>query len=77
MKEMATEANKSTRVAVQREEPELLKPYSLALYEGMNLNWLVVAVSAVEESGIALSFEHVVVAAFRLFPKKFSLLGLS
>lgn len=53
-----------------------LKPYPSQLYQGMNLNWLVlVAVATVEESGIPLSFEHVVVAAFKLFPKKFSLLG--
>ena len=55
-----------------------LKPFPADLYEGMNLNWLVLyAVSVLEERRVDLSFEHVVVAAFRLFPKKFSLLGYS
>ncbi len=53
-----------------------LKPFPHHLYEGTNLNWLVLyAVGVLEERGIDLSFEHVVVAAFMLFPKKFSLLG--
>ena len=55
---------------------EELKPFPPHLYEGTNLNWLVLyAVGMLEERRIDLSFEHVVVAAFRLFPKKFSLLG--
>ena len=53
-----------------------LKPFPPHLYEGSNLNWLVLyAVGMLEERRIDLSFEHVVVAAFTLFPKKFSLLG--
>jgi hypothetical protein len=53
-----------------------LKPFPPQLYEGTNLNWLVLyAVGVLEERRVGLSFEHVVVAAFRLFPRKFSLLG--
>jgi len=52
-----------------------LKSYPPALYEGTNLNWLVlVAVGAVQDAGGDLSLENIVIAAFRLFPKKFSLL---
>ena len=53
-----------------------LEPFPPHLYEGINLNWLVLyAVGVLEERKVDLSFEHVVVATFRLFPKKFSLLG--
>lgn len=55
-----------------------LKPFPPAKYQGMNLNRLVmIAVGKVEDAGLGLSFEHIVVAAFKLFPKKFSLLGYS
>jgi len=55
---------------------DTLKKYPTSLYEGINLNWLVlVSVGMAEESGIDLSFEHIVIAAFKLFPNKFSLLG--
>lgn len=73
---MTKETKQRKSMENQRKMLNELKPYPPDLYEGMNLNWLVlVAVGAVEESGIGLSFEHTVVAAFRLFPKKFSLLG--
>jgi len=50
-----------------------MQAYPASLYEGINLNWLaLVAVAAVEEIGSDLSFESIVVAAFKLFPKKFS-----
>ena len=56
---------------------DTLKSYPAHLYDGVNLNWLVLlSVRTVEESGVALSFEHIVVAAFKLFPKKFSLLAI-
>ena len=65
-----------TSMASQHKTLETLKAYPVHAYEGINLNWLVlVAVGAVEECGIGLSFEHVVVTSFKLFPKKFSLLG--
>lgn len=53
-----------------------LKAYPSRLYDGINLNWLILlSVGVLEEKGVDLSFENIVVAAFRLFPKKFSLLG--
>jgi hypothetical protein len=53
-----------------------LTAYSAQSYEGVNLNWLaLLAVSAVEENQVELSLEHIVMAAFRLFPRKFSLLA--
>jgi len=53
-----------------------LKSFTPNLYEGINLNWLVLyAVGVLEERRVDLSFEHIVVAASILFPKKFSLLG--
>jgi len=62
-------------IATNRSLQEL-KPFPPHLYEGTNLDWLVLyAVGMLEEKRVDLSFEHVVVAAFRLFPKKFSLLG--
>lgn len=52
-----------------------LKAYPPHLYEGTNLNWLVLfSVGVLEERRIDLSFEHITIAAFKLFPKKFSLL---
>ena len=51
-----------------------LTAYPAHLYEGVNLNWLVLlSVGAVEENGVDLSLEHIVMAAFKLFPRKFSL----
>ncbi len=53
-----------------------IKPYPPKKYEGVNLNWLVlIAAGVVDERGMALSFENVVVTTYRLFPHKFSLLG--
>ena len=53
-----------------------LKPFPHDIYEGINLNWLVLfSVGVLEERGVDLSFENTVIAAFRLFPKKFSLPG--
>lgn len=76
MKGMINDTKKIGSIANQGKMLSALKPYPPELYEGMNLNWLVlVAAGTVEESRTGLSFEHVVVAAFRLFPKKFSLLG--
>ncbi len=47
-----------------------------AHYEGIDLDRLVVyAVSRVVELGEELSLENIIAATFKLFPKKFSLLG--
>jgi len=60
---------------MQRRSLDGLKAYPAHLYDGVNLNWLVLlSVGAVEESGVDLSLEHIVMAAFKLFPRKFSLL---
>jgi hypothetical protein len=62
-------------MTTQRRTLDKLKPYPFEVYNGVNLNWLVlISVGIVEENGIDLSFEHIVIAAFRLFPQKFSLL---
>lgn len=53
-----------------------LQPLPQERYEGVNLNWLTLyVVGEVEKTRMELSFENIVVAAFRIFPKKFSLLG--
>lgn len=53
-----------------------LGPYPTEIYDGVNLNWLILfSVGVVEDCGLDLSFEHIVMAAFKLFPKKFSLLN--
>jgi hypothetical protein len=53
-----------------------LQPLLSETYEGIGLDLLTIyAVGEVSERNIDLSYENIVVAAFRLFPKKFSLLG--
>jgi len=76
MKQKVTrELNQRTSMASQRRTLDTLTACPAHLYEGINLNWLVlVAVGVVEEAGVDLSLESIVIAAFRLFPKKFSLL---
>jgi len=55
---------------------EKLTPFDVAKYENVDLDHLVMyAMSQLEKIGADLSFENAVVATFRLFPKKFSLLG--
>jgi hypothetical protein len=53
-----------------------LQPLLSETYEGIGLDLLTIyAVGEVSERKMDLSYENIVVAAFRLFPKKFSLLG--
>jgi hypothetical protein len=53
-----------------------LQPLLHETYEGVGLDLLTIyAVGEVSERKMDLSYENIVVAAFRLFPKKFSLLG--
>ena len=53
-----------------------LQPLLSEKYEGIGLDLLTIyAVGEVSERKMDLSYENIVVAAFRLFPKKFSLLG--
>jgi hypothetical protein len=59
-----------------KEKIKKLDPIDPAKYENVDLDHLVIyAVSQLEEIGADLSFENSVVAAYKLFPKKFSLLG--
>lgn len=59
-----------------KEKIEKLKPLDVAKYQNVDLNHLVMyAVGQLETIGADLSFENVVVASFKLFPTKFSLLG--
>lgn len=52
------------------------QPFATEVYEGVGLDLLTIyAVGEVSDRKIDLSYENIVVAAFRLFPKKFSLLG--
>jgi hypothetical protein len=61
-----------------RERVEKLRPVDVAKYQHVDLNHLVMyAVGQLERIGADLSFENVVVASFKLFPTKFSLLGFS
>src|SRR3972149_11679371 len=61
-----------------KEKIEQLKPLEVGKYEHVDLNHLVMyAVGQLETIGADLSFENAVVASFKLFPKKFSLLGFS
>ncbi|MBW2321488.1 MAG: hypothetical protein JRF31_11770 [Deltaproteobacteria bacterium] len=59
-----------------KEKIEKLKPFDFNRYENVDLDHLAVyAISQLEKIGADLSFENGVVAIFKLFPKKFSLLG--
>ncbi|MBI1979656.1 MAG: hypothetical protein HYY45_22150 [Deltaproteobacteria bacterium] len=59
-----------------KEKIERLKPLDVAKYQNVDLNHLVMyAVGQLETIAADLSFENVVAASFKLFPKKFSLLG--
>lgn len=59
-----------------REKIEKLMPSSSENYQNIDLNHLVMyAVGQLEKLGANLSFENVVVATYKLFPDKFSLLG--
>lgn len=58
------------------ERIEKLGPINESKYENVDLNHLVMyAMGQLEEINADLSFENAVVAAFKIFPKKFSLLG--
>jgi hypothetical protein len=59
-----------------KEKIESLKPLDPAKYENIDLDHLAIyAVSQLDNIGVDLSFENAAVAAYKLFPKKFSLLG--
>ena len=55
---------------------EQLKPYNEENYRNVDLDHLILyAMGQLANLNVDLSFENAVVAAFRLFPKKFALLG--
>ena len=59
-----------------KEKIEKLRSLKPARYENLNLDYLVLYVmSKLQEIGADLSFENAIVAAFKIFPNKFSLLG--
>lgn len=52
------------------------RPFDEAKYQNIDLDHLIMyVISRLDKIGADLSFENVVVAAFKIFPKKFSLLG--
>ena len=58
------------------DEMNKLKPFNPDTYEQVDLDRLVVfTMVKLDDLGIDLSLENIIVGAFRLFPKKFSLLG--
>ena len=58
------------------EKMKRLKPFDPARYDGIDLDRLVIYTMVVlEKLGIELSLENIIVGAFKLFPKKFSLVG--
>jgi len=61
---------------IDKDKIEKLKSFDEAKYENVDLDHLIMyVVGQLERIGADLSFENVVVAAFKLFPQKFSLLG--
>ncbi|MFH1011246.1 MAG: hypothetical protein V1784_08430, partial [bacterium] len=55
---------------------EKLEPYDASRYDPIDLDRLVVyAAMTLENLGIELSLENIIVGAFKLFPQKFSLAG--
>ena len=61
-----------------KDKIEKLKSFDEAKYENVDLDHLIMyVVSQLEKIDADLSLENAVVAAFKLFPKKFSLLGFS
>jgi hypothetical protein len=59
-----------------KEKIKKLKPFDVTKYDSIDLDRLVIyTVTKLRLSGIELSLENIIVGAFRLFPKKFSLVG--
>lgn len=55
---------------------ERLKAFDFAKYESLDLDRLVIyTIVQLERLGTGLSLENIIVGAFKLFPKKFSLVG--
>lgn len=61
---------------MDKEKFIVLKPLEDSKYENIDLDHLVMyAIGELEKLGAELSFENAVVVTFKLFPKKFALLG--
>lgn len=58
------------------EKIEKLRSFDASKYESIDLDRLVMyAVVQLEKLGVELSLENIIVASFKIFPKKFSLVG--
>src|SRR3972149_7388372 len=63
-------------IKMDRDKIEKLEPFATGKYENVDLDHLVIyAIGWLEKISVELSFENAVVAIFKLFPGKFSLLG--
>jgi len=59
-----------------KEKIQKLKPFNSTSYEAIDLDRLVIYTAVkLQKLGVELSLENIIVGAFKLFPKKFSLLG--
>jgi len=59
-----------------KEKIQKLEPFDYSSYEAIDLDRLVIYTTVnLQEIGVELSLENIIVGAFRLFPKKFSLFG--
>jgi len=59
-----------------KQKIEKLQPFNSSRYESIDLDRLVIyATVTLQKLGVDLSLENIIVGAFKLFPKKFSLVG--
>lgn len=59
-----------------KDKMKTLRPFETSSYDAIQLDRLVIFTTvALEKHGIELSLENIIVGAFKLFPKKFSLVG--
>jgi len=59
-----------------KDKINIFKPFDSANYDPIDLDRLVIyATVTLEKIGVELSLENIIVGAFKLFPKKFSLTG--
>jgi len=59
-----------------KDKIEKLKPFDPANYDSIDLDRLVIYTAVkLQELGVELSLENIIVGSFKLFPKKFSLVG--
>lgn len=71
---MKTSGN--SRKLSDRDKLKGLKPLNTAQYKNVSLDYLVMyAIGQLQEMNVDLAFENIVVATYKFFPKKFSLIG--